>query len=336
MSRLSDALSRGEALPARPMAGPGLSQPLSVRRAPPPEPRPGFLSHPRLRRASPISHFAVGAAEEALGGDAERVRSGQLRLGIVYCPFAGCVSYTQRFYSETLRDPLTASPLLFPETVFNAPASHLSAYFGAAARNYTLVGDQAEFLSGMALAAAWIVEGCVDGCLVVGAEEADWLTANALRLFAPSQVPSEGAGAIYLRGRMASFGLNEAPELVAITDPQLYRRDGRPVEAACRLNWDESLSGEEPTLFCDTAVRSPRGSDVYSAKPLGWKSQTGELLIPQNVLGEGLGAGGAWQVVAAAAALRRGRARRAAIRIVGSNKQAIGAVIRLSGDVQGP
>jgi 3-oxoacyl-(acyl-carrier-protein) synthase len=36
-----------------------------------------------------------------------------------------------------------ASPLLFPETVFNAPASHLAAILGITGASYTLVGDGA-------------------------------------------------------------------------------------------------------------------------------------------------------------------------------------------------
>ncbi len=58
------------------------------------------------------------------------------------------MAYSRRFYEEVLRDPATASPLIFPETVFNAPASHLAAFLGTTAINYTLVGDEGTFLAG--------------------------------------------------------------------------------------------------------------------------------------------------------------------------------------------
>src|SRR5205085_6851799 len=134
----------------------------------PPAIGPAFMSHARLRRASPITHYSVAAALEALGADAPRVSGGSLRLGIVLCVMSGCVNYSRRFYDETLKDPATASPLVFPETVFNAPSSHLASLLGVGNRNYTLVGDPSTFLQGMALGADWIASGQLDGCLIVG------------------------------------------------------------------------------------------------------------------------------------------------------------------------
>ena len=72
---------------------------------------------------------------------------------------SGCVNYSRRFYDEVLQDPATASPLIFPETVFNAPASHLAGYFASTAMDYTLVGDPCSFLQGTALAADWLETG---------------------------------------------------------------------------------------------------------------------------------------------------------------------------------
>src|SRR5437016_5505428 len=196
---LREALAKGEPMPARELARPGWTRSLRVRPVPPPSPRPNFLTHARLRRTSPITQYAVAAALESLGDDAARVSGGSLRLGIIFCVMTGCVSYSRRFYDETLKDPATASPLLFPETVFNAPASHLAALLDTTAVNYTLVGDPGTFLQGLALAADWLQDGRVEGCLVVGAEEIDWLTADAYGLFARRIILSDGAGAVYLR-----------------------------------------------------------------------------------------------------------------------------------------
>jgi len=55
-----------------------------------------------------------------------------------------------------MKDPLTASPLLFPETVFAAPASHAAALLGNTPLVHTLLGDPASFVQGLALAAAWL------------------------------------------------------------------------------------------------------------------------------------------------------------------------------------
>ena len=97
MKSFREALARGEGLPTKELPRPG-NLPLTVRQVPPAMPRPAFLGHARLRRTSPIAHYAVSAALEALGDDAEKVTSSGLRLGIVYCALSGCVNYSRRFY----------------------------------------------------------------------------------------------------------------------------------------------------------------------------------------------------------------------------------------------
>ena len=196
MAAFREALACGEPLPTKDLVRPGASRPLQIRSVPAAVPRPAFTSHARLRRTSPIAHYAVAAALEALGPYATNVANGSLRLGIVLCVMTGCVNYSRRFYDETLRDPATASPLVFPETVFNAPGSHLAAVLGNTAINYTLVGDPGTFLQGLALGAQWLSHESIDGCAVVGAEEMDWLTADAFRLFNQKVILSDGAGAV--------------------------------------------------------------------------------------------------------------------------------------------
>ena len=113
---LRDALQKGEPIASRELVRPGWPQGLRVRQVPAPSTRPSFLAHARLRRTSPISHYAVAAALEALGTDREAMTQGNLRVGVVLCVMSGCVNYSRRFYDEALRDPSTASPLVFPET----------------------------------------------------------------------------------------------------------------------------------------------------------------------------------------------------------------------------
>jgi hypothetical protein len=206
---LRSAVERNEPIPVQSLSRPGWEQALGVRPIPPPPMRPAFLAHPRLRRAGAISQYAIAAALEALGGDVVRVQTGALRLGIVLCVITGSVSYSRRFFEEVLRDPATASPLVFPETVFNAPASHLAAYLSSSGRNYTLVGDSGVYLQGLALAADWLLHDHADGCVVVGAEEMDWILADALNLFQRQAVHSAGAGALYLRSDSSTVSANE-------------------------------------------------------------------------------------------------------------------------------
>jgi len=192
---LREGLEKNQPIPAGDLARPGWKKPLKVRSVPAPPQRPAFFTHPRLRRTGAITQHGVAAALEALeGGNAPA------RLGIIVAMLAGIVTYSRRFYQEVLRDPATASPLIFPETVFNAPASHLAAYLGSTAPSCTLVGDDGMFLQGLTMAAQWLTEGEVDACVVIGAEELDWLVPDALRHFCRGDIHSSGAGALYLTG----------------------------------------------------------------------------------------------------------------------------------------
>jgi 3-Oxoacyl-[acyl-carrier-protein (ACP)] synthase III len=315
---LRDALAKGEPLPVRNLPRPGSANPLRVRNAPPPSPRPAFLSHGRLRRTSPISQFAVSAALEALGEDGLRVQEGAMRLGIVLCVMAGCVNYSRRFYDEALRDPATASPLVFPETVFNAPASHLAAVLGTTEINYTLVGDPGMFLVGLAVAAQWLRDGRVEGCLIVGAEEIDWLVADAARRFVRDSVLSEGAGAVYLRSGPEH---RSSIQIEAITDAHSFLQHFRREQAVRAMRAQLPAPGADE-LLCD----SVQGLAKADAIELGvWADWAGPRLSPKLVLGEGLAAGSAWQTVAAMDALRQGHCAAATVSVVGCNQQAVGA-----------
>lgn len=156
MSAFREALIRNKPLPIVDLARPGRTNPLRVRTVPRAMPPPAFLRNPRLRRSSPIAQFAMAAALEALDVGPENIPPNNPRLGIIFCVMAGCVNYSRRFYDETLKDPATASPLVFPETVFNAPMSHIAALLGATAGHYTLVG----YLERCYKASRWQAIGC--------------------------------------------------------------------------------------------------------------------------------------------------------------------------------
>jgi 3-oxoacyl-(acyl-carrier-protein) synthase len=297
---------------------PGWKKTLPARRVPQPAPKLAFLANARLRRTSPMSHYAAAAAMEALQGSGYIPSAGH-RLGIIFCVTAGCVQYTRRFYDEAWRNPATASPLLFPETVFNAPASHLGALLESPCVNYTLVGDPGTFLQALALASGWLCDGRVDSCLVAGAEEIDWLTADAYRRFSRGIVCGEGAGAVYLSCQFPAdkFGT----ELIAITEPRLYLKGMSRVQAIREMRAELPSAGADAVL-CDSVAGWPARD---RAEMEAWSDWNRARLSPRRVLGEGLMAAAAWQCVAALDRLRQGRHPTALISMTGSHQQAIGA-----------
>ena len=317
MAPLRLALRRGEPLPSTPLARPGWVAPHHVRSVPAAPTRQPGMAHARLRRSSPIARHAVGAGLEALGLDATEVMAGRVRLGVIVCVMAGCVNYSKRFLSELLKHPATASPMVFPETVFNAPASHLAACLESTGESCTLVGDEGAFAQGLGLAAQWLELDKADACLVVASEEMDWLVADALRLFDRRVVHSDGAGAIYLRkGRPPEV----AVELERVTSAHTMTSATTRSEAARRMRAELPAEGDRE-LLCLGLRCSGRGD---SAESEAWRSWAGSRLSPKQILGEAFVASAAWQAVVACDALQQEGFRAANVSIVGTNQQAIG------------
>ncbi len=321
---VAQALSQTQ-LPHQELTREDSDHPAKVRRVPKPEQRQEFARHPRLRRASSISRFVTAAGLEALGNTrAEAVRNDELRLGIIVVFATGCVTYTGRFFQEVLDNPKLASPILFPETVFNAPASHLAAILSCTGINYTLLGDGAEYLSGLRLASDWLTTRQCDGCLVIGAEEIDWLISEAVQLFTPDAILAEGAGALYLE-RDDKSQSNEA-RITTITDPLLYTHDMDRNLAATKMSAQLKLDPEveKHSLLLD-GLQSIYALD--KAEKAAWKNWQGQRLSIRKTLGDALGASAAWQCVTAVSQLKNNKRQyqSALVSAVGLNQQSIAA-----------
>ncbi len=315
---LLGALDQGAPLPldyiARP--GPDTIRTLPVRRVPKPVNPPAFLAHARLRRSSPISKFAAAAALEALGNNPAKAH----RTGVIFTLLNGCVNYSGRFFGEVLREPATASPILFPETVFNAPASHLATMLGFSAPAFTLIGDSAQFITGIELAVQWLLDDVVDACLVVGAEEVDALTAEALHLLAPGAILTEGAAALYLERN------GPGPVIEEIAGPiPIQGAPGRAARAAAAHRLRQSLAPTLPgTLLIDDASGCSRSDAPGQA---AWHDWTGPRLSPHRLLGEAPGASTAVRCVLAAESIQSGRAARTLVPAIGADQQASALVL---------
>jgi 3-oxoacyl-[acyl-carrier-protein] synthase II len=307
----------------------GRAEPVPVRRVPSPVETPPLFRDPRLRRASPITRFAVAAALEAIGEDRlEPIRKGELRLGIVFCLVNGCVNYSGRFFGEVLGDPTLASPILFPETVYNAPASHLAALLGSTGVCHSLLGDSSQFIEGLRVGARWIEDGDCDGVVVIGAEEFDWLSAEAFRLFAPGVVISEGAGALFLEP--ARPGVN-AVSLTAILGPEIYT--ARRGKSGAVRHLAEAWATRQGQVADQTLLDRKNGDPACdAAENAAWADFTGQRISPALILGESQGASVAWQCVVAAGLAKRGEMP-AIVSAAGENEAAAVAAFGFPGNV---
>ncbi|MGJ8672639.1 beta-ketoacyl synthase N-terminal-like domain-containing protein [Rubritalea sp.] len=256
--------------------------------------------HARLRRASKITKFAVTAAFQALGEERmERIRSGELRLGIVVSFFNGCVDYSNRFYTEVLEEPAFASPILFPETVFNAPAGHIASYLGSDGPAYTLIGDASTWFSAIRVANDWLNQDQVDGCLVICAEELDWLTSEALTYYSPDLVATEGGSAVYLENNPSEIKLER------LLGPFDYTStEERKVAISDSIGIINSEAVDSANIILVDGLTQARNLDKDEHSALqAWES---DRMSPLSTLGFGMGASCGFQTIAALEALKQG------------------------------
>jgi 3-oxoacyl-(acyl-carrier-protein) synthase len=277
------------------------------------------LAHPRLRRASVISRFAAAAGLDALHDAGVELNSQSAeRIALIFAISNGGVIYTRRFYRDVVETGAqSASPLLFPETVFNAPTSHLAAMMDLSGATYTLVGDGAVGLLAIKMAEDLMANEALDYCLVVGTEEVDWLLCDAyrrwrlLRLAPPIEpfskkkrgmILSEGAGAI-LFARLPPREAGEAPIAVERAHPGGHYRK--------RAEAEEILKGVVRDLGeaeIDLIISSANGTFIDQAEQSALKQVIPEAFVytAKPAMGESVGASGLWQVILGVQALRSG------------------------------
>jgi len=270
------------------------------------------LAHPRLRRASVISRFAAAAGLEALQAGGLKVDSENAqRIALIFAISNGGVIYTKRFYRDVIEmGAQAASPLLFPETVFNAPASHLAAILGVTGITYTVVGDGAVGLLAIKMAEDVMTDESLDYCLVVGTEEVDWLLCDAYRRWrllrsAPPIEPfgkqkrgmilSEGAGAILLA--------RDGPITIERAHPGgSYRKREEAEEILMQMLRDLA----QPKI--DFVISSANGTFIDQAEQRALEQVLPDAIAytAKPALGESVGASGLWQVILGARGLHHG------------------------------
>jgi len=118
VAALGASLENKRPLPVQSLARPGWDRALAVRVVPLPPVRPAFWPIRVLRRASPMAHYATARRWRPSVPTLTSSALASCAWGIVSCTLTGAISYSRRFYEEVLQDPTTASPMIFPETVF--------------------------------------------------------------------------------------------------------------------------------------------------------------------------------------------------------------------------
>jgi 3-oxoacyl-(acyl-carrier-protein) synthase len=301
----------------------GVESPHSARRhlciKVPPKLAEAVGRNPRLRRSSAISCFTATAALAALENAGIKMTPEIAeRTAIVYAIASGGVVYTRKFYETiVMQGANAASPLLFPETVYNAPASHVAALLGVTGMSYTLVGDSSVGIAALKFAEQLLETADIDRCLVVGGEEIDWVLCEAYRAWRFPMILAEGAAALVL-GRTGNVALDPVHEGVPF-----FNQSGAG-KALRRVFQDLQTGGP-----VDLAVCGGNGNRTDSAElaALGELFPGVPAVFPKQALGESLGAGALIQTVYGALILQQRGSGRALVSVPGLNQQAAGLVL---------
>jgi 3-oxoacyl-[acyl-carrier-protein] synthase II len=279
-------------------------------------PVPGkFVAHaarqPRLRRSGTISLLGAAAGFDAFADAGLKPDSGLCgRIAVVFAICSGGINYTRRFYHEIVTlGAHGASPLLFPETVYNAAASHLAALLNVNEQSYTLVGDSSVGLTAVHFATELLtMQPQLDRCLVVGTEEADWLLADAFASWGMAtnrdhfEVYGRCGGTIFGEGAAAILIGRTGQIAIENSSPGMPFRSFRESESVAREMFgslrkkglpDVIVSGANGT-FADEVERKVF-SEFYPSVP---------VYAPKPAVGEALGESALLQVAIASLALR--------------------------------
>jgi 3-oxoacyl-(acyl-carrier-protein) synthase len=289
--------------------------------------------NPRLRRSSAISYYAVAAGLAALENAGIKLDAASAaRTGVVFAISDGGVIYTRKFFEQIVKQGANAaSPLLFPETVYNAPGSHLAALLGIDGASYTLVGDNSVGLAALKFAEQLLDLADLDRVVVVGAEEIDWVICEAYRDWrlarTSAQRPDapwkawlgEGAAALVL-ARTGSITLEAVHAGVAFA----RRADApaaidRVLEELASIGSAQCLVSGANGTFADAAEAAAVARHFSVA--------TRRVLTPKRALGEAPGASALLQVIAAGLEVERGESERVLVPVVGFNQQASAALV---------
>lgn len=247
-----------------------------------------FTRSDRLRRSPPISLFAVAAAARALesAGGVLSDRGFSLggldpaRVAVIAAISKGAMIYSARFHAQFVKGGAKAVvPLLFPETVANAPASHVASVFGLSGPNATLMGDAAVAYNAIAMARDYLAWGLADAALVVAPHEYAQVMADGYARFrwvfrgAPF---SEGAAALLLTREEARCG-----EILHVDRGFPYSR--RSEISSCMAKALRDLPAEPDVV------------SVSGGETLPFRS-AGRVAVKDS-LGEAFAAGALWQIV---------------------------------------
>jgi len=222
--------------------------------------------HPNVwRRLDRCSRLAAAAAREALQS-AGCPESAGTDLGLVLGTLTAGVEPLRSLLTTRCREgPSGVSPMLFPFTVPNAPASQCSILLGLRGPNLTIGAMEASGLAAIVTAAGLVRDGVVESVLAGGADEwVEELDRNWVRLRSAYRGEPDACPGPFSRHRRG-FTPGEGAYFVILETPERARSRGATA-------WAE-IAGESLTHAAGPAHGWPRGTEAHEEAVGGALSQ---------------------------------------------------------------
>jgi len=192
-----------------------------------------FMEPRFYRRLSRQSRLAVAASIEAINDSGLEISDlNRHRTGVVFGTAFGSTEQTDAFFVSLLdHGPQAAEPILFPDTVPNAPASHVAMYHGLQGPNSTFCQNHLSGECALAYGIALLEQDQADVVLVGGVDELSSILFHSLdsvralkpvkqrETLQPSQFPT-GRG--FIAGEGVTCLVLERADFVERTEQKSY------------------------------------------------------------------------------------------------------------------
>lgn len=132
-----------------------------------------YLPSLKARKMSRFSQLSLCSAIEAVEDSGIMISDdNKFRIGIFVGTGLSSTESTDSFYNGLMQDgPLGCNPILFPETVQNIAASHISIHFGIKGPNVTFSQDSISSELALFYAVELLNSNTIDAAIVAGADE---------------------------------------------------------------------------------------------------------------------------------------------------------------------
>ena len=273
-----------------------------------------WLPPARARRMSRPSRFAVAAAIEATAAREAASQCDWSRAAVCLGTCYGPSAYTEGLLRQVHDDgPQAASPVLFIESVANAPAAQVALRLGCRGTNVTVTQREASALLAVAEAVDVVAAGEAPRALAGSVEELDPLLHSVLDRYGALARPLEGGDerALPFARERTGFVLGEGAAVVVVEpteaaprrlagirgciaafDPRApqtsWSDDPAPLVEALRRGLERSACPAESIDLIVSGASGSRPGDALEAAVLRavWPRRTPPVLTPKAITGE--------------------------------------------------